>query len=30
VANNLTDYDPLREGQVVKIVLAEPYEGRKK
>lgn len=30
VANNLTDYDPLREGQAVKIVVAEPYEGRKK
>jgi predicted Zn-dependent protease len=30
VANNLTDYQELREGQVVKIVVAEPYEGRKK
>ena len=30
VANNLTDYEELREGQVVKIAVAEPYEGRKK
>jgi predicted Zn-dependent protease len=30
VANNLTDYEPLHEGQVIKIAVAEPYEGRKK
>jgi predicted Zn-dependent protease len=30
VANNLTDYDKLREGQVIKIAVAEPYEGPKK
>ena len=30
VANNVTDYEPLHEGHVIKIVVAEPYEGRKK
>jgi len=30
VANNLTDYEPLHEGHVIKIAVAEPYEGRKK
>src|SRR5215217_174906 len=30
VVNNLTDYEPLHEGHVIKIAVAEPYEGRKK
>lgn len=30
VANNLTDYEPLREGRVIKIAVSEPYEGKKK
>jgi predicted Zn-dependent protease len=30
VANNLTDYEPLREGHVIKIAVSEPYEGKKK
>jgi predicted Zn-dependent protease len=30
VANNVTDSEPLREGQVIKVAVAEPYEGRKK
>jgi len=30
VANNLTDYKPLREGHVIKIAVSEPYEGKKK
>jgi predicted Zn-dependent protease len=29
VANNLTDYEPLREGHVIKIAVSEPYEGKK-
>ncbi len=30
VANNLTAHEPLREGQVIKVAVAEPYEGRDK
>ena len=30
VANNVTDHEPLRDGQLIKIAVAEPYEGRKK
>ena len=30
VANNLTDYEPLGEGHVIKIAVSEPYEGKKK
>ena len=30
VANNVTDSEPLKEGYVIKIAVAEPYEGRNK
>lgn len=30
VVNNLTDYEPLPEGHVIKIAVSEPYEGKKK
>lgn len=30
VANNLTDYEPLREGHVIKLAVSEPYEGKNK
>jgi predicted Zn-dependent protease len=30
VVNDLSDYEPLHEGHVIKIAVAEPYEGRKK
>ncbi|HEY5932064.1 MAG TPA: M48 family metalloprotease [Nitrospira sp.] len=30
VANNVTDYEPLREGHVIKIAVSEPYEGKTK
>lgn len=29
VANNLTDYEPLPKGHVIKIAVSEPYEGKK-
>lgn len=29
IANNLTDYESLREGHVIKIAVSEPYEGKK-
>jgi predicted Zn-dependent protease len=30
VANNVTDSEPLKEGYVIKIAVAEPYEGGNK
>jgi predicted Zn-dependent protease len=30
VANNLTDYEPLPKGHIIKIVVSEPYEGKKR
>lgn len=29
VANNVTDYEPLHEGHLIKVVVAELYEGWK-